>query len=258
MLTLSRPIVFFDIESTGLDVTTDRIVDIAFAKYASDLQKVDEKHYRLNPEMPIPAAATAIHHITNEDVKGKPVFRQVAGEIHALLQGCDLGGYNLLRFDVPMLALEFERVGIVYPELETKIVDAHKIFIKQEPRDLTAAYAFYCGRSLEDAHSALADTIAAAEVFIGQVRKYPELPDSVEGLHIFCEADQIVDPAGYLRRVDGNVVFAFGKHKGLPVTSEPGYAEWMLAKDFPPSTKMHLARTLGRPWPPAKQGGGRT
>lgn len=257
MLTLTRPLVFFDIESTGLDTVNDRIIDIAFVKCGLDLRPIEQRHYRLDPGMPIPPASTAIHHITDADVKGAPSFKDVATEMFAFIAGCDLGGYNLLRFDVPMLGMEFERAGMVYPEEATKIVDAHTIFVKQEPRNLTAAYALYCNKVLEDAHSALADTLATAEVFFGQVARYPDLPDTIDGLHTFCGADEIVDPGGYLKRLAQGIVYNFGKHKGVLVTSEPGYADWMLAKDFPNSTKMHLARCLGRPWPPAKPAGGK-
>jgi DNA polymerase III subunit epsilon len=257
MLTLTRPLVFFDIESTGLDTINDRIVEIAFVKCGLDLRPIEQKHWLLDPGMPIPAAATAVHHITDADVKGKPKFKDVAAEMFAFVAGCDLGGYNLLRFDIPMLGMEFERAGVVFPEEQTKIVDAHTIFIKQEPRNLTAAYALYCNKVLEDAHSALADTIATAEVFFGQVARYEDLPSTVEGLHTFCGADEIVDPGGYLKRLPQGIVYNFGKHKGVPVGDEPGYADWMLQKDFPVSTKMHLSRALGRPWPPPKPAGGK-
>lgn len=257
MLTLTRPLVFFDIESTGLDTVNDRIVEIAFVKCGTDLRPIEQQHYLLNPGMPIPAAATAVHHITDADVQGKPAFKEKAAAMFAFLQGCDLGGYNLLRFDVPMLGMEFERAGFVFPDESTRIVDSHTIFIKQEPRNLTAAYALYCNKVLEDAHSALADTLATAEVFFGQVARYADLPSTMEGLHAFCGADEIVDPAGYLRRLPQGIVYNFGKHKGVLVNAEPGYADWMLSKDFPVSTKMHLARVLGRPWPPPKAAGGR-
>jgi DNA polymerase-3 subunit epsilon len=257
MLILTRPLVFFDIESTGLDTVNDRIIDIAFVKCGLDLRPIEQRHFRLNPGMPIPPASTAIHHITDADVQGAPLFKDVAAEMIAFLAGCDLGGYNLLRFDVPMLGMEFERVNMIYPDPDTKIVDAHKIFVKQEPRDLTAAYAFYCQKTLEGAHGALADTIATAEVFIGQVQRYQDLPDTMEGLHVFCESDQIVDPGGYLKKLPEGIVYNFGKHKGVLVSTEPGYADWMLGKDFPNSTKMHLARALGRVWPPAKPAGGK-
>ena len=257
MLTLTRPLVFFDIESTGLDTVNDRIVEIAFVKCGLDLRPIEQKRYLLDPGMPIPAAATAVHHITDADVQGKPKFKDVAQEIAAFLTGCDLGGYNLLRFDVPMLGLELERAGVIFPEENTRIVDAHTIFIKQEPRNLTAAYALYCNKVLEDAHSALADTIATAEVFFGQIQRYPDLPGTVAELHTFCGADEIVDPAGYLKRLPQGIVYNFGKHKGVPVADEPNYADWILSKDFPVSTKMHLSRALGRPWPPPKPVGNR-
>ena len=257
MLTLTRPLVFFDIESTGLDTVNDRIVEIAFVKCGLDLRPIEQKRYLLDPGMPIPAAATAVHHITDADVQGKPKFKDVAQEIAAFLTGCDLGGYNLLRLDVPMLGLELERAGIIFPEENTRIVDAHTIFIKQEPRNLTAAYALYCNKVLEDAHSALADTIATAEVFFGQIQRYPDLPGTVAELHTFCGADEIVDPAGYLKRLPQGIVYNFGKHKGVPVADEPNYADWILSKDFPVSTKMHLSRALGRPWPPPKPVGNR-
>lgn len=257
MLTLTRPLVFFDIESTGLDTVNDRIVEIAFVKCGLDLRPIEQKRYLLDPGMPIPAAATAVHHITDADVQGKPKFKDVAQEIAAFLTGCDLGGYNLLRFDVPMLGLELERAGIIFPDENTRIVDAHTIFIKQEPRNLTAAYALYCNKVLEDAHSALADTIATAEVFFGQIQRYPDLPGTVAELHTFCGADEIVDPAGYLKRLPQGIVYNFGKHKGVPVADEPNYADWILSKDFPVSTKMHLSRALGRPWPPPKPVGNR-
>lgn len=240
-LTLQRPIVFFDLETTGTNVTRDRIVEISYIKVFPDGTE-ESKSRRLNPEMHIPEESTAIHHITDEDVKDAPTFRQIAKSLLGIFEGCDIAGYNSNKFDVPLLMEEFGRAGLDFDIAGRKFVDVQNIFHKMEQRTLVAAYKFYCGANLEDAHSALADTRATYEVLQGQLDRYPNLQNDVAFLADFSKSGNNLDLAGRIVLDKDNVpVFNFGKHKGKPVKEvfrkEPSFFDWMIQGDFPKNTK---------------------
>lgn len=240
-LNLEKPIIFFDLETTGTNVTHDRIVEISYIKIYPD-GKEEKKSRRLNPEMHIPEASTAVHHITDEDVKNEPTFRQVAKSLLDIFDGCDIAGYNSNKFDVPVLMEEFGRCGINFDITGRRFIDVQNIFHKMEQRTLVAAYKFYCGAVLEDAHSAMADTQATYEVLLGQLRKYSELKNDVEFLAKFSTMGKNVDLAARIVLDDNDVpVFNFGKHKGKPVKDvlrrEPSFFDWVMQGDFPKNTK---------------------
>lgn len=240
-LNLERPLIFFDLETTGTNVTQDRIVELSFIKVYPDGHD-ESKTRRINPEMPIPPASTAVHHITDEDVKDAPTFRQVARSLMDIFEGCDIAGYNSNKFDVPLLIEEFSRAGYNFDVSGRRFVDVQNIFHKMEQRTLVAAYKFYCGKNLEDAHSALADTRATYEVLLGQLDRYPELVNDVEKLAEFSRSGRNLDLAARIVLDDKDVpVFNFGKHKGQPVKEvfrkEPSFYSWMMQGDFPKNTK---------------------
>ncbi len=243
-LNLKRPLIFFDLETTGINITKDRIVEISYIKVLTDGTE-EEKTIRLNPEMPIPPQSTAVHHITDEDVKDAPIFKMVAKDLERVFEGCDIAGFNSNRFDIPLLSEEFYRAGIAFDVTKKKLIDIQTIFHKMEQRTLVAAYKFYCGKDLEAAHSANADTRATYEVLKAQLDKYPSLENDVEYLSKFSSQNKNVDLAGRIIYNDQNVeVFNFGKYKGQPVESvlkrDPGYFGWMLQGDFPQNTKSVL------------------
>ncbi len=240
-LNLERPIIFFDLETTGTNVTHDRIVEISYIKIYPD-GKEEKKNRRLNPEMPIPAASTAVHHITDEDVKNEPTFRQVAKSLLEIFDGCDIAGYNSNKFDVPVLMEEFGRCGINFDIAGRRFIDVQNIFHKMEQRTLVAAYKFYCGANLEDAHSSMADTQATYEVLLGQLKKYSELKNDVDFLAKFSTIGRNLDLAARIVLDDNDVpIFNFGKHKGKPVKEvlrkEPSFFDWVMQGDFPKNTK---------------------
>ena len=244
-LNLANPLVFFDLETTGINIAKDRIVEISVLKVYPN-GKEEQKTMRVNPEIPIPAEATAVHGITNEDVKDCPTFKQIAKELARYIEGCDLGGYNSNRFDIPLLAEEFLRVGLDFDMRKRKFVDVQTIFHKMEQRTLSAAYRFYCDKCLEDAHTAAADTFATYEVLKAQLDRYNEkLENNVEFLSKFSTQNNNADFAGFIVYNDkGADVFNFGKNKGIPVEQvlkdQPGYYAWMLNSDFPLYTKKIL------------------
>lgn len=240
-LNLKRPIIFFDLETTGTNVTKDRIVELSYIKVYPD-GKEETKSRRINPEMPIPPAASAVHHIYDEDVKDEPTFRQVSKALLQIFEGCDIAGYNSNKFDVPLLIEEFGRAGLNFDIAGRHFVDVQNIFHKMEQRTLVAAYKFYCGKNLEDAHSALADTQATYEVLKSQLDRYSDLKNDVAALEEFSKAGKSVDLAGRIVLNDKDVpVFNFGKHKGQSVVEvfrkEPSFYAWMLQGDFPKNTK---------------------
>ncbi len=240
-LKLKRPIVFFDLETTGVDTSRDRIVEISLVKVMPDGEQI-VKTRRLNPEMPIPAEATAIHHITNDDVKDCPTFRQVAKSLAQWLEGCDFGGFNSNRFDLPVLVEEFLRAGVDVDFKRRKFIDVQNIFHKMEQRTLVAAYKFYCQKELTEAHSAEADTLATYEVLKAQLDRYPELQNDVEALAEFSSRSESADYAGRIAYNEkGEEIFTFGKYKGRTVEEifriEPSYYAWMMNGDFPLYTK---------------------
>ena len=240
-LKLKRPIVFFDLETTGVDTANDRIVEISLVKIGVDGTK-SVKTRRINPEMHIPEAATAVHGITDEDVKDEPTFRQIAKSLAQYIEGCDFGGFNSNRFDLPVLVEEFMRAGVDVDFKRRKYVDVQNIFHRKEQRTLVAAYKFYCDKDLENAHSAEADTLATYEVLEAQIERYPDIGDTVEQLSEFSSNGTIVDFAGRLALNDkGEEVFTFGKYRGQSVEEifrkEPSYYKWMMDGDFPQYTK---------------------
>lgn len=240
-LKLNKPLVIFDLETTGINVGVDRIVEISLMKVFPD-GKIQDKTYRINPEMPIPAAATQVHGITDADVANEPVFSKVANEIAHFIDNSDLGGYNSNKFDVPLLFDEFLRVGVNIDMKGRKLVDVQTIFHKMEQRTLSAAYKFYCQKTLENAHSAKADVKATFEILNAQIERYPELQSDIEFLSDFSAANQNVDLAGRIVFNDNKEeVFNFGKHKGKSVNQvfrdEPSYYDWMMKGDFPLQTK---------------------
>jgi DNA polymerase-3 subunit epsilon len=240
-LKLTRPIIFFDLETTGVDTARDRIVEISMVKIGVDGEK-QVKTRRINPEMPIPAEATAVHGITDEDVRNEPTFKQIAKSLAQFIEGCDFGGFNSNRFDLPMLVEEFLRAGVDVDFKKRKFVDVQNIFHKMEQRTLVAAYKFYCDKDLTDAHSAEADTKATYEVLMAQLDRYPDLQNDVAALAEFSARGETADYAGRIVYNDkGEEVFSFGKHKGRVVSEvfqeEPSYYAWMMNGDFPLYTK---------------------
>ncbi len=240
-LKLKRPIVFFDLETTGVDTSRDRIVELSMIKIMPDGEKII-KTRRINPQMPIPESSTAVHGISDDDVKDCPTFGQIAKSLEQFIAGCDFGGFNSNRFDVPVLVEEFLRVGVDVNLKKSKFIDVQNIFHKMEQRTLVAAYKLYCGKDLTAAHSAEADTMATFEVLEAQLDKYPELENDVNFLAEFSTRAQAVDYAGRIIYDDNGVeVFSFGKHKGKSVKAvfdkEPNYYAWMMEGDFPLYTK---------------------
>ena len=240
-LKLKRPIVFFDLETTGVDTAHDRIVKISMIKIMPDGERI-VKTRKLNPEMHIPEAATAVHGITDEDVKDCPRFAQVAKSLAQFLTGCDFGGFNSNRFDMPVLVEEFLRAGVDVDFKRRRFVDVQNIFHKMEQRTLVAAYKFYCDKDLTDAHSAEADTLATYEVLKAQLDRYPELENDIDALADFSSRGETADYAGRIVYDDkGSEVFGFGKYKGRRVEDifeqDPSYYTWMMNGDFPLYTK---------------------
>lgn len=234
-LRLQRPIIFFDLETTGTNITHDRIVEISIIKVLPSGEE-QERTRRINPEMPIPAEATAIHHITDADVANEPTFRQLAKSLAEIFADCDIAGFNSNRFDIPLLLEEFHRAGIVLDLSKTRFVDVQTIYHKMEPRNLSAAYKYYCGQDLEAAHSANADTRATLEVLKAQLDKYPELTNDVKALSEFSCHNRNVDFAGRLIYNDANKeVINFGKYKGQlaedVLRRDPGYYSWVHPSD---------------------------
>ncbi|MDE7472524.1 MAG: 3'-5' exonuclease, partial [Muribaculaceae bacterium] len=230
-LNLKKPIIFFDLETTGTNIMQDRIVEISMIKIMPNGEEI-EYTKRINPEMPIPAEATAVHHITNEDVAQAPTFKMLAREIAAKFEGSDIAGFNSNRFDIPMLAEEFARVGVDFDFTKPRFIDVQTIFHKKEQRTLVAAYRFYCGKELDGAHSANADTRATYEVLKAQLDRYEDLPNDMDELSKFSAPNRNVDLMGRIILNDNNVaVINFGKYKGKPVVEvlrrDPGYYSWI-------------------------------
>jgi len=240
-LNLKNPLIFFDLETTGINIVSDRIVEVSYLKIHPDGRE-ESKTRRINPEMPIPPQATAIHGITDEDVKDCPTFKSIAKSLAAQIEGCDLAGYNSNRFDIPLLAEEFLRAGVDLDLMKRKFVDVQTIFHKKEQRTLAAAYKFYCDSDLEDAHSAAADTKATYEVLKAQLDRYPDLQNNINFLSEYSCFGNNVDFAGRVIYNDKKEeVINFGKYKGRLVVEvfkeDPGYYGWIMQGDFPLHTK---------------------
>lgn len=239
--TKDQKIVCFDIEATGLNTDTDRIIELSMVIIEN--QSIEVKTRRFKPLIPISPEATEVHGITNEDLKDCITFDKVAKSISKIMDGATLAGYNLIRFDIPILASEFERIGIDHSLYESKILDGFTCFRKQHPRDLNAAYQIYCGKDLENAHSAEADTLATIEIIQEQIKSV----GGVDQLAEYCKDPTMVDFAGKLKRdKDGYMVYNIGKSRGMRVEDDPSLAVWMLEREFPSNTKKHLVQELER------------
>lgn len=244
MLNLTKPLAFFDLETTGVQVAQDRIVEISIIKLNPDGSE-EVMTELVNPGIPIPPETTAIHGITDDKVKDKPSFKELATKIKDFIGDADLSGYNCLRFDVPLLMEEFLRNDMDFSMKGRKVVDVQNIFHKLEQRTLVAAYKFYCAKDLTEAHSAEADTRATMEVLLAQIKKYEELQQDVPSLHDFSKRGNNIDFAGhFVENEKGEAVFNFGKNKGKSIIetlkNQPGYYSWMMDAQFPSYTKKVL------------------
>tara|TARA_Y100000034_G_scaffold100570_1_gene124117 strand:- start:46485 stop:47321 length:837 start_codon:yes stop_codon:yes gene_type:complete len=249
-LELQKPLVFFDLETTGVNIGTDRIVEIAILKVHPNGNK-ESYTWLVNPEIEIPAEATAVHGITNEKVVTEPTFKELASKVNEIIKDCDLAGFNSNRFDIPLLAEELMRAGIDFDMSNRKAIDVQVIFHKKEQRNLSAGYEFYCGKVLEDAHSATADTNATFEILEAQIEKYEDLENTVEALSEFSSHSKRADFAGFILYNDQKQeIFSFGKYKGRLVEDvlkeNPGYNSWMQNADFPLYTKKVLQNIAER------------
>lgn len=243
-LILHKPLCVFDLETTGTKVGQDRIVEICILKVFPDGSK-ESKTWLVNPEMPIPKEASEVHGITDEKVALAPTFKELAPKVTEMIQGSDLGGFNSNRFDVPLLAEELLRAGMDFDLSKIRLVDAQTIYHKKEPRNLAAAYQFYCGKTLENAHSAEADTLATFEILDAQVGKYEDLPSEIAALSDYSQHHKFADLAGFIHYNDqSEEIFSFGKYKGQKVKDvfqkDLGYYGWLQSADFPLYTKKIL------------------
>lgn len=249
MLELTKPLAVIDLETTGINLSSDRIIEIAIVKIMPDGKKIPKRKL-INPEMAIPVASSDIHGITDAMVKDAPTFKQVANELKQFIENCDLAGYNSNRFDIPILAEEFMRIGMEFDCKGRKLVDVQRIFHLMEQRTLSAAYKFYCNKNLDGAHSAEVDANATWEVLEAQVQRYTQLGHNIESILKFIGEEQVVDFARRFGFENGVEVFNFGKHKGRAVAdvlkSEPQYYDWMMKGDFPLHTKQKLTEIFNR------------
>ncbi|MFA7471209.1 MAG: 3'-5' exonuclease [Weeksellaceae bacterium] len=246
MLKLHKPLCFFDLETTGINVGKDRIVEISVLKVFPNGNK-ESKTLRVNPGIPIPAEASSVHGITDEDVANEPLFKEIAPQIWEMMRDSDIAGYNSNRFDVPLLAEEFLRNGFDFDLEKHRLVDVQVIFFKKEPRDLTAAYQFYCGKTMQNAHSAQADVEATYEIFKAQIQRYDDLENDIRFLSEFTSQRKTADLAGMIGiNEKGNEIFNFGKYKGQSVNEvfakDIGYYGWIQNADFPLYTKKVLTK----------------
>ena len=236
-ISLERPLVALDLETTGLDAVNDRIVEVSCIKLLPDGTR-ERRTRRVNPGVPISPEATAIHGIRDEDVAREPTFAELARGLLGFLAGADLTGFNIEHFDLPILIREFQRAGIVYPAEPVRVVDSWRIYLAKEPRDLKAAYRYYCGRELTQAHNAEADAEAAADVLLAQLARYPDLPLSVGDLHAYCHPQHPdwLDPDGRIVWKSGKPVLSFGKYRDRPLqalaSEAPDYLRWMTSANF--------------------------
>ena len=245
-LKISKPICFFDLETTGINVSRDRIVEISILKVFPNGNK-ESKTWLVNPEIPIPSEVSKIHGITNDMVKEEPSFKVIAHDIKSMINNSDLAGFNSNKFDIPLLAEEFLRSKLDFNLENILTIDVQNIFHKMEQRTLSAAYQFYCGKSLENAHSSKADTLATFEVLEAQIEKYDDLQSDVNFLSDFSRRGKNVDLAGFIKYNEHDIpCFSFGKHRGKTVDyvleNESGYFGWLLNADFPMYTKKVLTK----------------
>ena len=254
-LTLAKPMIFFDLEATGTNPQVDRIVEICVAKILPG-GECEVKSRRVNPECPIPTESTEIHGITDEDVANEPTFAQISASLFMYFEDSDLAGYNINRFDIPLLANEFKRAGLNFSMENRRVVDAQTIFHKMEPRTLSAAYKFFTGTELEDAHTAEADVLATIAVLDGELERYSSLPREVKDLHDFCNPvdPKWIDSTGKFKWGDKEeAVVAFGKNKGIKLrdiaVDNPGFLSWITRMDFPDDAKKIAKNALGGRFP---------
>lgn len=249
MLQLTKPLAFIDLETTGVNLAIDRIIEIAIVKVLPD-GKRSVKRKLINPQMPIPKQSCDVHGITDEMVKDAPTFKEVAHELKQMLDGCDIAGYNSNRFDIPMLVEEFLRAEVDFDMKGRRLVDVQNIFHKMEQRTLSAAYKFYCNKVLDGAHSAEVDATATHEILVAQLQRYPDLGFSVESVLKLIGEETIVDFARRFIMENGVEIFNFGKYKGRSVAevlrTEPQYYDWMMKGDFPQYTKQKLTEIRTR------------
>jgi DNA polymerase-3 subunit epsilon len=247
---LDRPLAFFDIESTGINPRADRIIELSVVKLLPPKGQQEVRTFVVNPGIPIPPESTAIHGISDADVAGKPLFKDLAAEIYRFLENCDLAGYNIIRFDIPMLIEEFLRASINFTMEGRRLVDAHRIYHKREPRDLKAALQHYCGELYLDGHRAEADALATVRVLEGQFKRYPDLPRSLDELDKYCDLrdSSWVDRDGKLRWDKGEISINFGKKKGEKLSDlakrDPSFLRWILKSDFASDTKAIVEKVL--------------
>ena len=253
-LKIERPLAVFDIEATGTSPQVDRIIDICIIRLLPNRGRTTH-NFRVNPGMPIPAESSQIHGIMDADVANCPIFKDLAPEIMACFVDADLCGYNLVRFDIPMLENEFLRAGITWDVSNSRVVDVQRIYHRKEPRDLSAALSFYANELHLDAHGAQPDVEATIRVLEGQFKRYNDLPTDIAGLDEYCNPrdPSWVDKTGKLRWVDGEVVLNFGKKRGVALKTildtEPSFAKWMLRSDFPQDVKAILTDAVANKWP---------
>ncbi len=257
-INLKNPLAFFDLETTGTNIIKDRIIEISIVRINLNYEKTAFTK-RINPQIPIPAEVTKIHGIKDKDIQNAPKFKLVAKEIVKFLEGCDLAGFNILQFDIPLLTEEFLRVGIDFKTDNRKIVDVQKIFHLMEKRTLSAAYKFYCGKDLKNAHSSMADTLATLEVLESQINRYngqdvkdlagntfTKIENDVNSLHNLSTTNMIDYAKRMVYDKKGTPIFNFGKHKGKPVSiilkEEPSYYDWIINSEFPQDTKRKLTK----------------
>ena len=260
-----RPIIFFDLETTGVNLQVDRIVEISVLKVFPDGTR-EVRTRRLNPEMPIPPESSAVHGIYDADVANEPTFRRISKNLFIFFEDCDLGGYNILKFDIPMLKREFSRAGLTFSTAGRRIVDSYNIFCLMEPRTLSGAYRYFCNKDMKNAHSAEADTVASFEIFESEMQKYsqyaadrlPEgmekFPENLDELHRFCSSNQTaIDPEGRFRWKDNEAVVAFSKKAGTPLrklaAEDPGFLRWIINSDFSPEVKKIASDALKGEFP---------
>ena len=256
-LNLTKPIIFFDLETTGINIAKDRVVEISILKVFPNGNK-ESKTWLVNPEVAIPKESSEIHGITDEKVANEPTFKELAVKINEMIAGCDLAGFNSNRFDIPVLAEELMRAGIDFDMKERKAVDVQVIFHKKEQRTLSAGYKFYCDKNLDNAHSAEADTKATYEILKAQLDKYEDLENNIEFLNKFSTHNKRADFAGFIQYdEDDNEIFSFGKYKGRTVEDvfkeNPGYNSWIQNADFPLYTKKVLREIKERMAVPKKK-----
>lgn len=247
---LDRPLAVFDIEATGINPRADRIIELSIVKLRPPKGEHELHTFIVNPGIPIPPESTAIHGIKDEDVAGKPLFRDLAADIYRVLDGCDLAGYNIIRFDIPMLIEEFLRASINFSMTGRRLVDAQRIYHKREPRDLKAALQHYCGELFLEGHRAEADALATVRVLEGQFARYPDLPRDMNELDKYCDLrdPSWVDRDGKLRWLNGEITINFGKKKGEKLTDlakrDPNFLRWILKSDFASDTKAIIQKVM--------------